>query len=211
MKPTYDRQARIFDPTKYSAVCVAIIGLGNIGSNAAVMLAKLGVKKLILVDHDTVEAHNLASQFYTSHDGGKLKTEALAESLRAIQPDIELTLLSSEYWGEPLEASILVSAVDSLAIRRRICAGMKRNKYQPFVIDGRAGGGQVEMYSCEAQNWRETLKGRASVEPCGARFIAYASGIIGAMIANQVKRVIVGETLKTRVLFHCDSYQVLAS
>lgn len=211
MIPTYDRQTRIFDPAQHQDVCVAIIGLGNIGSNTAVFLARMGIKKMILVDHDTVEAHNLASQFFTSHDGEKLKADALAEHLRAIQPDIELVLKKEEYWGEPLEASILVSAVDSLAIRRKICSGMKKNKYQPFVIDGRAGGGQVEVYSQPASEWRATLAGRASTDPCGGRFIAYASGMIASMIANNVKRHILTQSVKSRVLFHADTYQILVS
>lgn len=44
---------------------VAIAGLGGLGSNIAVMLAQLGVGKLLLVDFDTVEPSNLNRQHYT--------------------------------------------------------------------------------------------------------------------------------------------------
>lgn len=69
---------------------VAIAGLGGLGSNIAVMLAQLGVGKLLLVDFDTVEPSNLNRQHYTLRYLGKPKTEALAEQLREINPFVEI-------------------------------------------------------------------------------------------------------------------------
>lgn len=69
---------------------VAIAGLGGLGSNIAVMLAQLGVGKLLLVDYDTVEPSNLNRQHYTLRHLGKPKTEALAEQLQEINPFVEI-------------------------------------------------------------------------------------------------------------------------
>ena len=43
---------------------VAVAGLGGLGSNIAVMLARSGIGKLLLVDFDTVDVTNLNRQMY---------------------------------------------------------------------------------------------------------------------------------------------------
>lgn len=206
---SYARQTMLFNPEEHKGATVAIIGAGNIGSNAALQLVRLGVRNLIVYDHDIIEEHNLSSQHYDLRHIGKLKVDALAEQIKHLAPDCNVTTVPAEYQGEKLQADILVSAVDSLDIRRAILAGMTANDYHPFVIDGRAGGGQVEVYSQTAETWGATIPAAGDEDPCGARFICYASAIVGAMIANQVKRHLTGQPLKARVLFHCDTYQIL--
>lgn len=198
----------IFDPSEHD-VTVAVIGVGNIGSNAVLQMVRMGLSKFILYDHDTIEEHNLSSQHYDLRHIDKLKVEALAEQIKALNPDATVETIPIEYHGEKLAAEVLISAVDSLDIRRAIDAGMKANDYAPYVIDGRAGGGQVEVYSQEAKEWAATIPESGDDDPCGARFIAYASAIVGAMICNQVKRHLLEQTVKPRVLFHCDTYQLL--
>ena len=53
---------------KVSAGRVAICGLGGLGSNAAVYLARTGVGHLHLIDFDTVDASNLNRQSYMVRD-----------------------------------------------------------------------------------------------------------------------------------------------
>ncbi len=207
--PSYDRQARMFDPLEYLNTTVAIVGLGNIGSNAAVTLARMGIARFILIDHDTIEAHNLNSQHYTTKDNGKTKVEALAKQLKEINPAIVIDGRVEMYAGTPLEASVYVSAVDSMTARKAICEAMTANDYRPFVIDGRSGGGQLEVHSQVQGDWLGTLVEDADEDACGEKFIAYGSTIIGGFIANQVKRHMKGESVKSRVLFHCDTYQIL--
>ncbi|SHJ53658.1 sulfur carrier protein ThiS adenylyltransferase [Hathewaya proteolytica DSM 3090] len=72
---------------------VAIAGLGGLGSNIAVMLARSGIGKLLLVDFDTVELSNLNRQVYDVRHIGMKKTEALASRLKEINPYIELETL----------------------------------------------------------------------------------------------------------------------
>lgn len=62
---------------------IMILGLGGVGSNAAIILSRAGFKNFILVDCDKVEISNLIRQFpYTSQDVGKLKTTCLYEKLK---------------------------------------------------------------------------------------------------------------------------------
>lgn len=69
---------------------VAIAGLGGLGSNIAVMLARSGIGRLRLIDFDRVELSNLNRQVYDIRHLGQKKTEALARRLRELNPYIEL-------------------------------------------------------------------------------------------------------------------------
>ena len=76
----------------FESATVAICGLGGLGSNIAVALARAGVGKLVLVDFDKVDITNLHRQQYKADQIGRYKTEALAENLKEIAPYTELAL-----------------------------------------------------------------------------------------------------------------------
>ncbi len=68
---------------------VAVAGLGGLGSNIAINLARIGVGKLLLIDFDIVEPSNLNRQSYYISHLGMYKTEALKKQLNDINPFIE--------------------------------------------------------------------------------------------------------------------------
>lgn len=74
---------------KFSSATVAVCGLGGLGSNIAVALARAGIGKLILIDFDCVDITNLHRQQYKVSQIGRCKTEALCENLSEIAPYIE--------------------------------------------------------------------------------------------------------------------------
>lgn len=73
-------------------VRVAVLGCGGLGSNVAMMLVRAGVRRLVLVDHDLVEASNLDRQLFFLDQVGRRKTEALADTLRRIEPGLDLAI-----------------------------------------------------------------------------------------------------------------------
>ena len=75
---------------KFSSATVAVCGLGGLGSNIAIALARAGIGKLILIDFDRVDITNLHRQQYKANQIEKYKTEALSENLKEIAPYIEL-------------------------------------------------------------------------------------------------------------------------
>ena len=77
---------------KMNVARVAVAGLGGLGSQIAVMLARSGVGHLHLTDFDCVDVTNLNRQMYFVEHLGRPKTEALAELLRKINPWIDLEL-----------------------------------------------------------------------------------------------------------------------
>lgn len=73
---------------KFTSATVAICGLGGLGSNIAVALARAGVGKLILIDFDKVDITNIHRQQYKANQIGINKTDALAQNLLEIAPYI---------------------------------------------------------------------------------------------------------------------------
>ena len=65
----------------FSSATVAICGLGGLGSNIAISLARAGIGKLILIDFDRVDITNLHRQQYKATQIGMYKTGALAAML----------------------------------------------------------------------------------------------------------------------------------
>lgn len=75
---------------RMKAACVGIAGAGGLGSNAAMMLARSGAGRLIVIDGDKVEPSNLNRQHYFPAHVGRHKVEALAEQLLALNPDLRV-------------------------------------------------------------------------------------------------------------------------
>ena len=76
----------------FSTAVVAICGLGGLGSNIAIALARAGVGRLILIDFDRVDITNLHRQQYKADQIGMYKTDALAENLKEIAPYVSLEI-----------------------------------------------------------------------------------------------------------------------
>ena len=102
---------------RFSSAVVAVCGLGGLGSNIAIALARAGIGKLILIDFDRVDITNLHRQQYKAEQIGVCKTEALAENLREIAPYLEIGFhtvrLTEENAAELLRsADIICEAFD---------------------------------------------------------------------------------------------------
>ena len=75
---------------KFAAASVAVCGLGGLGSNIAIHLARAGVGSLMLIDFDSVDISNLNRQQYFPEQLGMDKTDALSQTLRKIAPYCEI-------------------------------------------------------------------------------------------------------------------------
>lgn len=75
---------------RFSSACVAVCGLGGLGSHIALSLARTGIGKLILIDFDRVDISNLHRQQYLASQIGQPKTTALSELILAAMPYTEL-------------------------------------------------------------------------------------------------------------------------
>ena len=69
---------------RFAAARVAVCGLGGLGSNVAIALARAGIGRLHLIDFDRVDITNLNRQQYAVSQIGRLKAEALRPSTRRL-------------------------------------------------------------------------------------------------------------------------------
>ncbi len=86
---------------KIKAASVLCIGSGGLGSPIAMYLAAAGIGKLGLVDFDTVDYSNLQRQLlHTDADVGRPKTESARETIRGINPNVEVVLYNTRISSE---------------------------------------------------------------------------------------------------------------
>jgi molybdopterin/thiamine biosynthesis adenylyltransferase len=109
---------------KLRASTVMIIGAGALGSHAAMALCAAGVGHFILFDGDVVEAHNLHRQFhYTQADCGKNKADVLSSKLKALQPDVKISMYSA-FWDReanlPQIPDVIVDGSDLFSVKYEI-------------------------------------------------------------------------------------------
>ena len=130
----------------FSAATVAVCGLGGLGSNIAIALARAGVGRLILIDFDRVDITNLHRQQYKADQIGMYKTDALTVNLREIAPYIELETHTERITEDNVltllkDADILCEAFDSAeakAMLTEIVLTEMRDKYL-VAASGMAG------------------------------------------------------------------------
>eukprot|EP00889_Picochlorum_renovo_P005527 jgi/Picre1/32557/NNA_007903.t1 len=75
---------------KIRSCTVAVVGIGGVGSVAAEMLTRCGIGRLLLYDYDKVELANMNRLFFRPEQCGLTKTEAAADTLTDINPDVEI-------------------------------------------------------------------------------------------------------------------------
>ena len=178
---------------------VAIAGLGGLGSNIAVMLARIGVGELLLVDFDVVEMSNLNRQHYNIHHLGKLKTDALKSQIEAINPLIKIETknikITKENAAEVFEGYPLVCEAFDGPIYKAILVNalLQGGKTQVVAASGMAG-----LYSANDIKTTHKLK---NLYVCGDSQPALEGGvglmaprvmICAAHQANMVLRLLMG-------------------
>ena len=128
---------------------VCILGLGGLGSNVAVLLARAGIGSLKLVDFDTVETSNLNRQQYRISHIGMKKTEALKNIIKEINPFVEVETLDIKVDRENIysivgDIEIIVEAFDRAETKAMILEELLTDKNKIVVsASGMAGLGSA--------------------------------------------------------------------
>ncbi|MBD1391363.1 HesA/MoeB/ThiF family protein [Neiella sp. HB171785] len=111
---------------------VLLIGLGGLGSPAALYLAAAGIGELHLVDHDQVEISNLQRQIlYRESDVGEDKVEAAERQLSDLNDDIELVIHAEKVTASNALTlvqgmDVVLDCTDNFAVRHAINAACKQ-------------------------------------------------------------------------------------
>lgn len=103
---------------------VMVFGIGGVGSYCAEALARAGIGMLTLIDHDTVGLTNLNRQLCALHSTlGRYKSDVMAERIRDINPDCEVTSLPLLYTEADKERffarkpDYIVDAIDTVSCK----------------------------------------------------------------------------------------------
>ncbi|MEX0899528.1 MAG: molybdopterin-synthase adenylyltransferase MoeB [Gammaproteobacteria bacterium] len=190
-------QQRLRDAT------VLIVGLGGLGSPAALYLAAAGVGRLLLNDFDLVDPTNLQRQvLYRDADVGRRKVDAASDALACVNPAVSLVRHDGRLDSDALRtvidgADLVLDCTDNFGSRFTVngacvAAGTR-------LVSGAAVrlGGQVASFDlrdgigpCYACLYREAGE---SIEDCaGNGVLASLVGVIGTMLATEALRIIGG-------------------
>ncbi len=130
---------------------IGIAGCGGLGSNIAISLARAGIGNLVLVDFDQVELSNLNRQCYFTKDVGELKAIALANHIKAINPEINLTVYIQKIQPNAIsklfgDVDILMEAFDKAESKKwLIDSWSKKYPEKPIICgSGMSGYGKTE-------------------------------------------------------------------
>jgi hypothetical protein len=175
---------------------ITIIGGGAIGSLVALTLAKMGFSELTVIDFDRVAVENMNCQFYRFKDIGKPKVAALRELINDFT-GIEIRTENRKYQGKESWTGIVISAVDSMAVRKLIWEAHLHNPMTLAVLDARMGAETALFYAMRPSEDRDreaypkTLytDSQAVSEPCTARAIMYTATMLSGLVAKTAKDV----------------------
>jgi adenylyltransferase/sulfurtransferase len=206
-------QIDIAGQQKLTKAHVAIIGLGGLGSPAAIYLAAAGVGTLTLVDFDTVELTNLQRQIVHHNDDiDTHKVESAKRNLLAINPDVCINTLDQKPDQATLNelaqrADVIIDASDNYETRfsiNRACVEQRTPLVSGAAIRFE---GQVSVFDkrestspCYQCLYPQTGDEAESCSETGV--LAPVVGIIGSVQALESIKLIcgIGEPLIGRLL-----------
>ena len=110
---------------------VLVVGVGGVGAYAAEMIARAGVGRMTIADADKVSPSNINRQLVALHSTvGREKCDILAERLRDINPNIELTTVNRFIKDSETDALLdsdkfdyVVDAIDTLSPKLALIKG----------------------------------------------------------------------------------------
>ena len=160
----------------FSSATVAICGLGGLGSNIAIALARAGIGKLILIDFDRVDITNLHRQQYKISQIGMHKTDALSENLREINPYIMLEAHTERITEDNVitllqDAGIICEAFDDAECKAMLTNIVLTEMRDKFLV---AASGMAGLYDA---NRIKTRKVTSKFYLCGDEKSDVADGI----------------------------------
>lgn len=141
---------------------VLVVGLGGVGAYAAEMLVRAGIGRMTIADADVVSPSNINRQLVALHSTvGRPKAEVLAERLRDIAPDLQLTVVVKYIRDEEtytlLDAApydYVVDAIDTLSPKLALIAGALERQMK--VVSSMGAGAKTDPTQMEIADISKT-------------------------------------------------------
>ncbi len=169
---------------------ILLAGVGGIGSNALYYLAKTIPASYYIFDNDTVESHNIGTQFFSIKDKGDLKVKALKNNINLFCGN-SIFVQPFPFKIKDDYMPISIAAFDNMEARKQLFDTWKRQESREIFIDGRLSANVYQIFVVikGREEWYEaTLFDDTVVEsaPCTFKQTAYVAGLIGARITHVV-------------------------
>ena len=186
---------------RFSSATVAVCGLGGLGSNIAIALARAGIGKLILIDFDCVDITNLHRQQYKANQIGLYKADALPENLVEIAPYTEMKTVTAKITEENFAdllkgADVVCEAFDNAEAKAMLVNGVLEQLPDCYLV---AASGMAGM---DTPNTIRTRKVMGRFYLCGdeTNDVADTIGLVAPRVmlcaahqAHTVLRILAGE------------------
>lgn len=190
---------------------VLVVGVGGLGSAAAIYLAGAGVGTIALLDPDTVSISNLQRQvLYEQSQTGMEKAEMAAARLRALNPDISVISCAQSLTAENAADAVsgfdlVLDCTDNYATRYAIDDGCAARGV-PWVY-GSIGEfqGQLSLFNGPSgTRYTDLYPDREALTSAPRRTLGVlgaVAGVIGAMQAAEAVKYLLGfgRTLDARL------------
>lgn len=186
---------------KISSARVAVCGLGGLGSNIAIALARAGVGHIHIMDFDRVDISNLNRQQYSAEQVGLYKTTAMSENLKSVNPYCEVTadcirLDENNISGLLRNDDIICEAFDNPESKAVLVNAVLENFPEKYVV---GGSGMAGLGSANTITTRRAMR---NFYLCGDGIsdVADGMGLFSSRVlvcaghqANMILRIIAGE------------------
>lgn len=210
----FTRQQGIIDPEVMKGREITLIGVGAVGSFAALALGKMGISKITAYDEDGVTDTNLPNQFYRNTDTKRFKVEALAEILEMFT-DARCEPINRFYKNQEL-AETAVVATDNMTSRKIVWEQFKKSKTSKFLIEARMGAELGIVYTMNKNSKNKKLdfdfyetrlySSKKAVElPCTAKSIIYNVLMISSLICRSYKGLVTQTPVPKELIFNMTS------
>jgi len=188
----YSRQKDIVPAERIDACKATVIGVGAVGRQVALQLTAIGIPWLQLIDDDSVEISNLASQGYSEMELGMLKVEATAKTCLWVDSSIEMHTLAERFRRSMEIGNVVFCAVDSIQVRQLIWGAVADKVL--FFCDGRMSAEVVRILTaCDSDSRYHYPKTLFSTEEaytgsCTAKTTIYCANIAAGLMISQFTR-----------------------
>lgn len=181
---------------------VGIAGIGGLGSNAAVALARMGIGRLVLADYDIVDESNLKRQHYMIRHLGMKKAHAIKQIIGEINPQVHIE--SHDVYVDGCnapeifkDADIVIEAFDVASCKAELVNSILGNTGKKVIAaSGLAGYGPANSIVTRRVTERLYIVGDGvSGLSEGEKLLASRVAIAANHQANLAVRILIGEEI----------------
>ena len=193
------RQRDLVPPEALARSHAVVIGVGAVGRQVAAQLAAVGIGRMTLIDHDTVNVENLAPQAYWPTDLGRPKVAATAELCRRIHQECRIDVLAERFrrsmsrslaaFTDTATRPVVFACVDSIRTRGVIWEAVRTTA--ALLVDGRMSAEVIRVlaadYPATNAHYPTTLfaPDQAYAGSCTSKSTVYAASVAAGLMVGQ--------------------------